>query len=39
MSPSPTTLSFDGWSETPWLLIKPGLSAADLGVPDLNLAS
>lgn len=30
------TLSFDGWSETPWLLIKPGLSAAYLGVPDLN---
>lgn len=29
-------LAFDGWSETPWLLIKPGLSAAYLGVPDLN---
>ncbi len=34
--PVSATLSFDGWSETPWLLIKPGLSAADLGVPDLN---
>lgn len=25
-----------GWSETPWQLIKPGLAAAYLGVPDLN---
>lgn len=25
-----------GWSETPWQLIKPGLSAAFLGVPDLD---
>jgi LPS export ABC transporter permease LptG len=24
------------WSETPWQLIKPGLSAEFLGVPDLN---
>lgn len=24
------------WSETPWQLIKPGLSAEYLGVPDLN---
>ncbi|MBC8127647.1 MAG: LptF/LptG family permease [Gloeobacteraceae cyanobacterium ES-bin-144] len=29
-------LTIDGWSETPWQLIKPGLSAAYLGVPDLN---
>lgn len=29
-------LKFDSWSETPWQLIKPGLSAADLGIPDLN---
>ena len=29
-------LVVDGWSETPWQLIKPGLSAAHLGVPDLN---
>lgn len=25
-----------GWKETPWLLIKPGLPAAFLGIPDLN---
>lgn len=25
-----------GWSETPWQLIKPGLSAPFLGIPDLN---
>ncbi len=25
-----------GWSETPWQLIKPGLSAECLGIPDLN---
>ena len=24
------------WSETPWQLIKPGLSAAYLGIPDLS---
>lgn len=24
------------WSETPWQLIKPGLSAPYLGIPDLN---
>ena len=24
------------WPETPWQLIKPGLSAAELGIPDLN---
>ncbi len=24
------------WSETPWQLIKPGLAAAELGVPDLS---
>ena len=24
------------WSETPWQLIKPGLSAPFLGIPDLN---
>lgn len=25
-----------GWSETPWQLVKPGLSAKFLGIPDLN---
>lgn len=25
-----------GWSETPWQLIKPGLPAPSLGVPDLH---
>lgn len=25
-----------GWPETPWQLIKPGLSAPFLGIPDLN---
>jgi LPS export ABC transporter permease LptG len=29
-------LTIDGWSETPWQLIKPGLSPAFLGIPDLN---
>ncbi len=24
------------WTETPWQLIKPGLSAAELGIPDLS---
>ncbi len=24
------------WTETPWQLIKPGLSAANLGIPDLD---
>jgi LPS export ABC transporter permease LptG len=33
-SEHPLTLDF--WSETPWQLIKPGLNAAHLGVPDLN---
>lgn len=28
-------LDVDGWSETPWQLIKPGLSATHLGMPDL----
>jgi lipopolysaccharide export system permease protein len=28
-------LAVDGWPETPWQLIKPGLSAAHLGIPDL----
>ncbi len=28
-------LTVDGWPETPWQLIKPGLSAAHLGIPDL----
>lgn len=31
----PEPLVMDSWSETPWQLIKPGLSAAYLGVPDL----
>lgn len=26
----------DSWSETPWQLIKPGLSAPYLGIPDLT---
>lgn len=25
-----------GWPETPWMLVKPGLSAAYLGIPELN---
>ncbi len=29
-------LSINYWPETPWQLIKPGLSAAYLGIPDLN---
>ena len=29
-------LIVDSWTETPWQLIKPGLSAAYLGVPDLH---
>lgn len=29
-------LIVDGWKETPWQLIKPGLSAAFLGIPGLN---
>ncbi|MDP3852020.1 MAG: LptF/LptG family permease [Luteolibacter sp.] len=30
------SLTIDSWSETPWQLIKPGLSAAHLGIPDLS---
>lgn len=29
-------LVIDSWTETPWQLIKPGLSPAFLGIPDLN---
>ena len=29
-------VTIDTWSETPWQLIKPGLSAENLGVPDLS---
>lgn len=29
-------LVVSGWSETPWQLVKPGMSAAELGVPDLT---
>jgi LPS export ABC transporter permease LptG len=29
-------LVVENWPETPWQLIKPGLSAAVLGIPDLN---
>jgi lipopolysaccharide export system permease protein len=29
-------LVLDSWPETPWQLIKPGLSPAFLGIPDLN---
>ena len=32
----PGPLTVDGWSETPWQLIKPGLSASVLGIPDLG---
>jgi LPS export ABC transporter permease LptG len=30
------TLHIDDWPETPWQLIKPGLSPAHLGIPDLS---
>jgi LPS export ABC transporter permease LptG len=30
------TLLIDSWPETPWQLIKPGLSPAYLGIPDLS---
>ncbi len=33
---SETPLVIDSWSETPWQLIKPGISATYLGIPDLN---
>lgn len=29
-------LVIDTWPETPWQLIKPGLPAANLGIPDLD---
>ncbi len=29
-------VTFDDWPETPWQLIKPGLAAANLGIPDLS---
>ena len=29
-------LTIAGWPETPWQLIKPGLDAEYLGIPDLN---
>ncbi|HSP41476.1 MAG TPA: LptF/LptG family permease [Luteolibacter sp.] len=29
-------LMIEDWPETPWQLIKPGLSPPELGVPDLN---
>lgn len=32
----PGPLVIDSWPETPWQLIKPGLNAAHLGIPDLN---
>jgi len=31
-----SSLSISNWSETPWQLIKPGLSASELGIPDLT---
>ena len=31
-----TPLVIEHWRETPWQLIKPGLSAAFLGIPDLD---
>jgi LPS export ABC transporter permease LptG len=30
------SLAVNTWSETPWQLIRPGLSAAHLGIPDLT---
>jgi lipopolysaccharide export system permease protein len=30
------SVKFSSWPETPWQLIKPGLSAAYLGIPDLS---
>lgn len=35
-SAAPASLVIPDWSETPWQLIKPGLSAAELGVPGLE---
>ena len=32
----PNPLVVKNWTETPWQLIKPGLSAAYMGIPDLN---
>ena len=29
-------LHISNWTETPWQIIKPGLSAESLGIPDLN---
>lgn len=34
--PAPNPLVKTDWQETPWQLIKPGLPATDLGIPDLN---
>ncbi len=34
--PTDGPLIIDGWSETPWQIIKPGLRAEHLGIPDLN---
>ncbi len=31
-----TPLDIAGWTETPWQIIKPGLPAEYLGIPDLN---
>lgn len=33
---APNPLVINSWSETPFLLIKPGLSAPYLGIPELN---
>lgn len=33
---SAAPLVYAGWKETPWQIIKPGLTAAYLGIPDLN---
>jgi lipopolysaccharide export system permease protein len=33
---TPGSVRVTGWSETPWQLIKPGLPARFLGIPDLN---
>jgi lipopolysaccharide export system permease protein len=33
---SKAPLTINSWSETPWQIIKPGLSAEYLGIPELN---
>jgi lipopolysaccharide export system permease protein len=33
---APGPMVIEGWPETPWQLVKPGLEPAFLGIPDLN---